>query len=174
MALGTNVIQGQKIASMVDISKVKITIGVTEKERAEIREGQSVDITSGVYPEKIYAGSVYSVGIRADEDTLTFPVEIVVDNNQEPILKPGMVVNAAILTTVYTGVIALPRDILTRGKEGFYAWTISDGRAQKVEVETGTLIGSQIIIHNGLNAGTLFVTFGFENLLDGSPVKIIE
>jgi RND family efflux transporter MFP subunit len=172
--LGTDVTKGQKIASVVYIDRVKVTIGATEKERAKIEEGQSVQITTVPYPEKIYKGSVYSVGMKADDATLTFPAEIVVENNQGPLQKPGMVARVAIETAMHRGVIVISQESLIKASDDYFVWSIKDGRARKVRVDPGITVGSQIIVQKGLKPETLLVTFGHENLFEGSPVKIIE
>ena len=172
--LGTDVSKGQKIASVVYIERVKITIGATGDERAETAEGQSAQVTTDLYPEKVYKGTVYSVGMKADAATLTFPVEVVVQNNQGPLLKPGMVARVAIETAMHRGVVIIPREILTKASDGYFVWSVQEGSARKVRVEPGDFVGSQIIIKKGLQPETLLVTFGYENLFEGSPVKIVD
>ncbi len=174
VALGSNVVTGQKIAVLVDIDRVKIRIGATEKEWSVIREGQAVKVTTALNPGKIYTGSVYSMGLKADDATLTFPVEIVVWNNQEPLLKPGIFARVEIQTEMHRNVIIVPGEIVSKASDSSFVWAVESGRAKKIAVEPGAVVDSSIIIKKGLNPGDRIVTLGQENLFNGSPVKIIE
>jgi len=172
--LGTDIVQGQQVASVVYIDRLKLTIGAAEQEKALIAVGQPVQITTQSYPDRTFRGTVYSFGIKADDDTLTFPVEIIVENNQGPLLTPGMVTRVAVQTAAHRGVIAIPRGILEKTSSGLSAWHVQDDKARRLTVEAGESIGQQIIIKKGLTPGMKLITFGYQNLYNDCPVTIIE
>ncbi len=172
--LGTNVLQGQKTASVVLINKIKIIIGLTDIEKSQIIAGQKVEITSGSYPDTIFNGNVYSIGLKADESTLTYPVKIVVENDNDLKLNPGMFVNVSIVISNLTDIISIPQSILEKSLKGDFVWSVKKNKAAKVKIETGDYIDSAVIVKKGLNAGDLVVMLGHENLTDGCDVKIIK
>jgi membrane fusion protein (multidrug efflux system) len=130
-----------------------VDIGTDVSEIAEIQEGQPVRVEADAFPEKIFHGKVYSVGMKADDETLTFPVEASVVNSSRPILKPGMVARIAIQSGNHSAVIALPQDLLFSIADKTFVWIVQDGIAKKTEVTPGPIIDSRIIIKDGLQPG---------------------
>jgi len=172
--IGTNVGPGTNVATVVAIHKVKIRIGVSEKEIGTLQEGQTVAITTDAYPDRQFNGVVYSVGTKADDSTLSFPVEIMIDNSRQPLLKPGMVARTSIKTNTHTGVIAVKEDFIRKDNGSTYIWIVEDGRAKKIIISTSHAIDDKVIIYRGLKPGQALVTSGQERLFEGSLVQVVE
>jgi len=172
--LGTNVLAGQKVASVVLIKKVKISIGVTDVERSKIVVGQKVEIRSESYPGIIFYGKVYSIGLKADDATLTYPIEIVVDNINEFKLNPGMFVKVSILVSNINNVIKVPQSILESTSRGDFVWTVKDNKAVKKSVVIGAFIGASAIIKEGIISGEQIVILGQDNLTENCEVNVVK
>jgi membrane fusion protein (multidrug efflux system) len=170
--IGSNVGVGTKAATVVDITSVKIKLGISEKEIGKIMEGQTVAVETDAYPGEKYAGSVYSVGTMADDFTLTFPVEIVVLNNQGLILKPGMTARISINIGSYPSAIALPQEAVIEENAQSFVWTINSNHAHKVYLSPADIIGSQVVFTEGLDAGRLVIVTGMERLFEGVSVQV--
>ena len=117
---------------------------------------------------------MYSVGTKADDITLSFPVEIVVVINQAPVLKPGMVARAAIKTGTYENVISLPQEAVMENEGKHFVWTVNADRAHKVFIIPADIVGSDIILKDGLNPEQPVVVSGHERLFEGCSVQIVE
>lgn len=172
--LGTNVLSGQRVASVVLIKKVKISIGVTDVERAKIVENQKVEISSESYPKTIFYGKVYSIGMKADDTTLTYPIEIVFENINELKLNPGMFVKVSILVLTIPDVISIPQSILESTSKGDFVWAVVDNKAVKKSVVIGAFSGTSVTIKEGLNPGDQIVVLGQHNLIENCDVNIIN
>lgn len=172
--LGTNVSIGQKVASVVQIDKVKISIGVTDIERSKINVDQKVEITTESYPGIIFYGKVHSIGFKADDASLTYPVEIGVENNNEQTLNPGIFVNVSILVSKISDIISIPQSILESSQAGDFVWTVNNNKALKKEVVIGAFSGTSVAIKEGLNSGDQFVVLGQESLTPNCDVNIIN
>jgi len=170
--IGTNVARGTMLSTVVDIEKIKINIGVSEKEIASIKEGQTVTIQTDAYPGEIYNGLIYSVGTKADDFTLSFPIEIMVINNSGPILKPGMTARIAIKTGTYFKAVRLPQESVVEINGQAFLWILNDNHVNKISVNILDIIGSDIIIKNDLKKADQIVVSGAERLFEGSPVQI--
>lgn len=172
--IGSNVGRGTNVATVVEVDRVKIKVGVSDKEIAEIRIDQKVQVQTDAYPQEHFAGSVYSVGTKADDATLTFPVEIILDNNQPSVLKPGMVARVTIDTGMYSDALSLPQEAILGTDQQHFVWTVCDGTACKAFVTTKALVRSDILVAEGLQAGQHVIVSGHEGLYEGCPVQIIE
>jgi membrane fusion protein (multidrug efflux system) len=170
--IGTTVTPQEKVASVVDIGKVRIKIGVSGKEISRIKNGQQVSVSVDAFPLEEYQGRVFSVGSKASEGTLTFPVEIEIANDREPVVKPGMVARPKIQTGNHSQAIVIAQEvILDEGLDSF-VFVVRDGLAKKVKVTTGFTIDSQVIVKDGLSSGDLLVTVGFNTISEGIKVRM--
>jgi membrane fusion protein (multidrug efflux system) len=171
--IGSNVGQGTMIATVVAIDKVKIKIGVSEQVIARLKQNQEVIVETDAYPGKKYKGVIDSVGTKADDKTLSFPAEIMINNDKEPILKPGMVARTTINTDNFSNVISLPEEAIYENNGAYYAWIIKNNTAHKVKVIPSSFIGTNVVIKKGIKPNQTVVVSGRERLLEGSPVQII-
>ncbi len=172
--IGSNVGQGSRIATVVAIDKVKITIGVSEQAVAKLHQGQKVIIETDAYPGKKYNGIIDSVGTKADDKTLSFPAEIMINNDIEPVLKPGMVARTSINTENFTNVISLPEESIYDNNGTYYAWIIKEDTAYRTKVIPSSFIGTSVVISKGIKPNQTIVVSGRERLLEGSRVQIID
>jgi len=170
--IGTTVSPQTKVASVVDTSKIRIRIGVSEKDIHKVRKGQLVKVYVDAFPDEGYQGRVLTVGMKADEASLTFPVEVKIINNQEPLLKPGMVARLKIQTGNYSMVTVIPQEVILTEEGESFVFVVRDNVARKVKINTGPIIYSKVIVKNGLSAGDLLVTIGSHAISDGTKVMI--
>lgn len=170
--LGTTVSPLMKVASVVDIIKIRIRIGVSEKEIHKIKKGQEVKVYLDAFPNEEYPGTVFSVGMKASETTLTFPVEVAIVNNREPMLKPGMVARLKIQTGNHSQVIVIPQEVIINEEGESFVFVARDGIAHKSKITIGTTIDSQVIVKGGLSPGDLLITVGSRIISEGTKITI--
>ncbi|MBW2652368.1 MAG: efflux RND transporter periplasmic adaptor subunit [Deltaproteobacteria bacterium] len=169
--IGTTVSPQMEVASVVDASKVRIRIGVSEKEIHKIKKGQGVKVHLDAFPQEEYQGTVFSVGTKANENSLTFPVEVETINNREPKLKPGMVARLKIQTGNHSQVVVIPQEFILNEEGNLFVFVIQDSVAHKVKINTGSIINSEVIVEEGLSPGDLLITVGSHTITEGTRVK---
>ncbi len=102
--LGEAVSPGQTIATVADLSRLKLTLYVLERDLGQVRVGQQVAISADPFPGRSFSGEVTSINPRAeftprnvqtqrDRVNLVFGVKVRVAN-RDGALKPGMPVDA--------------------------------------------------------------------------------
>ena len=169
--IGTTVLPQMKVASVVDISKIRIRIGVSEKEIYKIKKGQQVEVYVDAFPNEEYQGTVFSVGMKANESTLTFPVEVEIVNNREPML-PGMIAHLKIQTGNHSQVIVIPQEFIITEEGKSFVFVAQDGVAHKAKITIATTIDSQVIVKDGLSPGDFLITVGSRSISEGMKVAI--
>jgi len=172
--IGTTVTPQMKVAAVVDTSKIRIRIGVSEHVIGKIRKGQPVTVSVDAFPHEVYQATVFSVGMKANETTLTFPVEVALVNDREPSLKPGMVARLKIQTENHSQVILVPQDVIRTEAGTPVVFVVQDGTARRVTITPDRSIDSQIIVKEGLSPGDLLVTVGSQTIADGERVVVKE
>jgi RND family efflux transporter MFP subunit len=172
--IGTTITPQMKVASVVDTSKIRIRIGVSEQVINKIRKGQPVTLSVDAFPHEVYEATVFAVGMKANETTLTFPVEVALVNDREPFLKPGMVTRLKIQTENHSQVILIPQDVIRNEAGTPVVFVVQDGKARKVTLTPHRSIDSQIIVKEGLSPGDLLITVGSQTITDGERVAVKE
>ena len=168
--VGTTVTPQTKVASVVDTGKVRIKIGISEKEIHKIRKGQDVTVSVDAFPRDAYQGTVFTAGMKANETSLTFPVEIALSNNREPSLKPGMVARIKIQTGKHNQVVSIPQDVILTEGETAFVFVERDGEARRINIVPDRTIDSHTIVKEGLSPGDLLITVGAQTITDGEKV----
>jgi len=138
----------------------------------KIKKGQEVKVYVDAFPNEEYQGRVFSVGMKANESTLTFPIEVEIVNNLEPKLMPGMVARLKIKTGNHSQVMVIPQEVILDEEKGFFVFVARDGVAHKVKINPGSIIDSQVIVRDGLSPGDLVITVGSHAISEGTKVKI--
>ncbi|MDR2907959.1 MAG: efflux RND transporter periplasmic adaptor subunit, partial [Bacteroidales bacterium] len=77
------------ILTIMTLSPLKITINVNEEYFPKVKRGMSVDVTSEIYPDAHFKGSVHLIYPTIDPATRTFPVEVSIPNADLRV-RPGM------------------------------------------------------------------------------------
>jgi len=147
---------GQMLLSLVDITRVKINVDVSEFDAAKILQEDEAIITVDSLPGMFFEGKVNTVGLKADDATRTYPVEIVVSNEKENLL-PGMVARAVIKSSKLRKVITLPKAAVKEvGTQNTVTLLKESIPVQKV-VEIEKMIGDKVIVRSGLKPGDMVV-----------------
>lgn len=166
---------GERVGELLDVSKLRITIGLTDNEIVAIPEGSIARLLIDARPGEIFEGTVRRAGRALDPDTRKFPVQVEVDNEAGRLL-PGMVARVRLDFGTSEKRIAIPREaldieygvrsvfVLSRDESG--AWRSVRRRVEireipfypvEVEVVSGVVPGERVALSSlgQLRNGTL-------------------
>ncbi len=88
---------GVPLVQIIDISKLKFTINVPEKDLKHFQMGRNYTIVADAYPDTKLSGRVIMIGSKANIGN-SFPVQFLVQNLKNQALKAGMFGNITIQT----------------------------------------------------------------------------
>lgn len=162
---------GAEIATVVNLSQVKVHVNLTEAEVYQVKQGQRVRITADVYPGREFDGTIRFISPQADQ-THNYMVEIEVDNTSQSLLRSGTFVYADFSKKTQQQVLLIPREALTESVKNASVYVVENNVAHLKAVQTGNESGSKVQIIRGLQKGEVIVTSGQINLRDGAPVSI--
>jgi RND family efflux transporter MFP subunit len=168
---GVFVNAGAEVATIVNLSRAKVQVNLTEAEVYQVEQGQKVKITTDVYPGTVFNGTVSFISPQADQ-TYNYMVEILIDNTQKSILRSGTFVYADFSKKTRQQVLTIPREALTESIKSAAVYVIENGVAKLRNIQTGAEMGNQIQVTGGLKEGEQVVTSGQINLKDGTRVSI--
>lgn len=172
---GTVVAPGAPLFDIVNVSKLKLKVNVTENQVATIKIGDTVTIKASVYPNKDFTGKVTFIAAMADV-SLNFPVEIEVTNNPNNELRAGMYGSVIFSSknSDQTPSIIVPRDAFVGSVSNNEVFVVKDGTAHLTKITSGRNFGNTVEVLDGLQKGDIVVVSGIINLTDGSKISVIE
>ncbi len=171
--VGDYVTPGMVVAEVVDISKLKVTVSVNERDVMDFRPGDRVKIATDVYPGVDFTGFIKTISSKADADH-TYPVEIEFANSRQHPLKAGMFANVFLTARAASESLMMPRQALVGSVEDPEVFVVKDGVARIRKIVVGAGYNNSLQVLSGLNAGETVVTTGQDNLEDGYKVNIVD
>ncbi|SFW79095.1 efflux RND transporter periplasmic adaptor subunit [Chitinophaga sancti] len=162
---------GTEIATIVNLSKAKVQVNLTEAEVYKVATGQKVKITTDVYPGKAFSGTISFISPQADQ-THNYLVEIMTDNTTQSILRSGTFVYADFSKKTQEQLLVIPREALTESAKNAAVYIVKNNVARQQAIQTGNEMGGMMQVIGGLQAGDTVVTSGQINLKDGTPVSV--
>ena len=86
---------GMKLSEILDLRKMRVDLDVPELDIAKLQKGQTVKIELYAEPGKLYDGKIHRIGVEADTQSRSFPVEVQMVNPKQR-LRSGMLAKVAI------------------------------------------------------------------------------
>lgn len=130
-----------------DLTKMQIEVSVSEADIGKVKTGQNVEYTLDGYPDEVFNGKVSQVRLSPTtvSNVVTYTVIVLVNNDDEK-LKPGMTANVSIITNKKENVICVDNAALrftplevTGGKkykeQGI--WLLVKNKPTRVNIKTG-------------------------------------
>jgi membrane fusion protein (multidrug efflux system) len=158
---------------IVNVSKLKLKVTVNESQVASLKLGNTIQVTSSVFPDKTFTGKITFIAAKADE-SLSFPVEIEITNNADNSLKAGMYGTANFGSKQKQQLKVVPRNAFVGSVSSNEVFVVENGIAKLKKVIAGRILGEQVEIVDGLSDGDTVIVTGQINLQDGNAVEIIK
>jgi len=167
--VGEFVNAGTVLATILDVSRLKVQVMVNEKDVYQLREGQKVKVTADVISGKMYSGQISYIAPRGNEEH-SYPVEITVANSGQ--LKAGTFVNVDFSQKSNERSLQIPRVALVESIKNPYVYVVNQNVAQQRKLKIGRELGDNVEVIDGLQPGDRVVTTGQLNLTNGKSVQI--
>ncbi|HZH03471.1 MAG TPA: efflux RND transporter periplasmic adaptor subunit, partial [Myxococcaceae bacterium] len=162
---------GKQVATLVDVSALKVRVRVAERDAFRIKPGDPVSVTTEVYPGHEFHGKVRSIGVKADE-ARTFLVEVDLPNSPELPLRAGLFGRVAFASKGGRKGVVIPREALVGSIRKPQVYVVQDGVARLRDIVIDAEEGMTLGVASGLNAGESLVVHGQSNLKDGVKVEV--
>ena len=167
--LGQYVQEGNTLATLVDVSQLRLRFKVSEAESLRARTGQLLGFRVSSLGDKTFQGRVYHVGEVADPATRQ--VEVLARVANPGSLRPGFFAEVNLASETRKGAIVVPEGAVQASERGFVAYVVNDGKAHLRSIQIGLRTGSGVEILSGLGQGETVVVEGSDRLRDGIPVQ---
>ncbi|MCH8927834.1 MAG: efflux RND transporter periplasmic adaptor subunit [Candidatus Marinimicrobia bacterium] len=170
---GDRVMASVHLFSMVNLDNIIATVHVPEKELSVIQKGQLTYLTSDYLEDKRFEGYVKRISPVVNPATGTFKVTIGLDLDHEG-LRPGMFVNAFIVTMTNKNALILNKDAIVYDGNKRFVFVVRDSLAYKLPVEVGFEDASRVEIIEGISDTANVIIVGQNGLRDKTKVKVVK
>ena len=158
---------------IVNNSNLKIEVPVPENYITKIKKGDSVQV---VIPES--GTTFYSVisvtGASIDPVTRSFMAEAKLPS--VALLKPNQIATMKILDKKVTQAVTVPVNVVQSDEKSKYVYIMEKSGdkmvARKRIVDVGDAYAGLILIKNGLKAGDVIITEGYQSVYDGQAITV--
>lgn len=160
------------LVQIINQNKVYVTFFITDNSlrNYQLKQELAVHVPS-LDEERI--GTITFIAPAASEQTLTFMVEVELENSDNS-LKSGMLVETRQLSTDEDEFIVIPtRAVMGVGDES-YVFVVEDGKAIKRPIDIIEMRSNKTVIRSGIEVDEVVVTKGQYVLEDGAAIEIID
>jgi len=171
--MGTYVNKNTAVANIVDISKLKVKVGVAEKDVFSLKKGDKVVVTTSVYPGVEFLGVISTISDKGDQ-AHNYPVEISLNNSKEHPLKSGMFGNVTFKERSDESRLVVSRDALVGSIKNPQVFVVENGVVHLRNITIGNVYDTNLEVMGGLKSGDKVVVNGQNNLDDNTAIYVIN
>jgi len=171
ISVGAIASQGTEIATISDVSTIKLDFTVPETMLAALSEGQSIEARSDAYPGQPFRGQIHTIDPVIDPATRAVTVRARLPNPERR-LRPGMLLTVTIEQSPRMALSVPELAVIGEGDQRFVYTVDGEGRAQRTPVRTGTRQSGRVEIVAGLRPGQRVITEGVVKVADGMAVRL--
>lgn len=166
---------GMPILTLTQISTLKAEVAIPEGYFPHVKEGMKIGMTSNIYPDEVFEGTVEKVFPTVDAASHTFTAKVRIPNGKEK-LRPGMYAQARMELGRDSAIVAPYQAVLKlQGANDRYVFLNDNGKAKRVTVKLGQRFDDRVeLISDEINPGDELVVEGEARLVDGVKLSIEE
>jgi multidrug efflux system membrane fusion protein len=166
---GAFVKTGTVLATLADLSRLRLRFKVSEAESLRAQVGQEVAFKVQALGNATFNARIYHVSGVADPATRQ--VEVMAWVKNPGVLKPGFFAEVALATESHKDAMVVPESAVQASERGFVAYVVENGKARLTPVSIGLRSKIGVEILSGLTPGQTVVVEGSDRLADGLAVQ---
>lgn len=161
---------GTAIATISDVSRIKLDFTIPETRLPLIREGMAIRAVAAAWPDRAFSGAIATIDPVIDPATRAVRVRAILPNGDKA-LKPGMLLTVSVVARKRRSLAAPELAVVGDGNDRFL-FVLDDRTARRVKVDTGIRQDGMVEILGGVKPGQRIVTEGVVKLTDGMTVRL--
>lgn len=164
---------GLPIATLLNPSIIKIEANIPEYYASEVELGDVVLVEFDEFPGETFTSKVSFVSKMLNPDNRAFLVEVKIRNEKSKI-KPGMNARIKIQRDAYDRVVLIPATIPSKTDLGYVVFVANGPVAEMRVINIISRGSNNIVVDKGLEAGDQLIVEGYQALVDGEKIKIVN
>ncbi len=171
--VGSTVAPGTEIGKVVDDSRLKVMIMVSENDIAKLKSGQKVTIKVDAIPGKVFEGKISTVGSATDKESRSYQAEVLIDNTKNSEIKSGMFARCEIVADTKNDALIIPEKAVISNNDGTdQVYVVEGNRAVLKNVTLGIRTNTTCEILSGIQAKDKVIITGQQRIENNAPVVV--
>lgn len=170
---GDRIQPSDQLFTVINLEEMIAVVHIPEREIQRISKGQEAYIFSDNLGKKRYPGWIKRVSPAVDPQSGTFKVTVGVKNVDNE-LRPGMFVNAHIITETHDNAVLIPKTAIVYENERMNVYVVRDSVARKIQLKSGFENYQYVESLSQISQGEKVIVVGQAGLKDSTRVKIIS
>ena len=162
---------GVPLLQITDITTLKFTVNVPEKDLSQFKLNQSYSLSADAYSEILLTGKTTMIGSKANMGS-SFPIQFTVNNTSDLKIKSGMFGKVLLKSETSAKGIIIPSSAIQGTENQPQVYIVKNDKALLQNITISNKIQNKAVVSSGLNEGDVIVTNGFINLFDGANVIV--
>ncbi|HEU4813431.1 MAG TPA: efflux RND transporter periplasmic adaptor subunit [Xanthomonadaceae bacterium] len=159
VSVGDFVSVGQDLVTLVRTDPIEVDFSVPETELARLRPGQGLQVQVDAFPGETFSGEVVAIDPVIDIGSRSVQVRARIAN-PDGRLRPGQFARLQLQARDDVTALLIPEQALMQQGEERFVYTVVDGKAKRVVVDTGARVPGLVEVTSGLQAGDVVITAG--------------
>jgi RND family efflux transporter MFP subunit len=172
ISVGDLISSSTAIATLDDLSTIRVGFEVPERWSARITEGQAIAASAAALPGSKFTGKITGIDSRVDETTRTLKLEAELQNPDQ-VLKAGMAITVEMEFDVEDQ-LAVPSLAVQWDRRGSFVWKVVDGAVRRTDVAIVRRESGLVVVAGGVAAGDKVVVEGLLRLREGAKVNEVD
>jgi multidrug efflux system membrane fusion protein len=169
---GQVVAAGTPVVQLARTGEKEGRISIPEDQVEMVRQVKEMQVRIWANQALVLRGQLRELSPVADPATRTYTAKISIPN-APPEVRLGMTATVRFITKADKNLIRLPLTALLNEKNQTSIWVIENGAVKSVPVQVGGVMGNEVLIASGVNAGQMIVTAGVNTLRAGQKVHVL-
>jgi membrane fusion protein, multidrug efflux system len=164
--------QGEVITRLVQNDKLKVNFTIPARYASNIRKDQKITIISSASGDTAQA-AIYAVDPIISSTSRSLQIRALLDNERKGFL-PGDFAQVVLEVGQFENALLVPAESVIPEMNTQVVYVVSEGKALRQVVETGSRTHNRVQVLKGLSPGDVVLTTGLMTIRDGDPVEIFE
>jgi RND family efflux transporter MFP subunit len=169
---GQVVAAGTPVVQLARTGEKEARISIPEDQVEMVRQVKEMQVRIWANQALVLRGQLRELSPVADPATRTYTAKISIPN-APPEVRLGMTATVRFITKADKNLIRLPLTSLLNEKNQTSIWVIENSAVKSVPVQVGGVMGNEVVIASGVNAGQMIVTAGVNTLRAGQKVHVL-
>lgn len=170
---GQYVNAGQPVAEVMQVDRVKVTVGIPESDVSAVRAVDDFEADFDALDGKTYPARKHFLSMAGDPAARLYDLELAIDNPDREIL-PDMFARVDIVKRQVPDAISIPLYAIVTRDDDQTVYVVNDDAAHVRKISTGIQEGWHIQVTDGLSPGDRVIVVGHRRVSDGQPVNVIR
>lgn len=169
---GSYITPSTRVASLQDISPVKIDFSIPERYVNRVGPGDRITFTVQGTPGR-FEGEIYAIEPKIESRTRTLQLRAI-SENPGGLLVPGAFADLELILQTIDDALMVPAIALIPELQGQKVFLYRNGRVVQQTVQTGIRTDERVQLTSGIAAGDTVLTTGLLQVQPGMPVVLKE